>query len=222
VVSWWVCIRASNFLKDVYYPIMDNTRKELWDQLDGETERAFGAFQAYMSLPSRDRTVLRAYRQHVGNPGAVNVSDTWSRWSRQFAWSQRARARDAHLDRIRERSMEKAIEEEAERQAREAERMRGRFNELLGHGYLAATEWLENAQPSDFRPSDVIQITRLHMDAIKAFEATETPREEVTLTEEELAELTQIIEQIEAEGTEEEPKESSGEDDCEESEDEQL
>jgi hypothetical protein len=38
---------------------MENMRKELWNQLDGETERAFGVCQAYMSLLNRGRTVLR-------------------------------------------------------------------------------------------------------------------------------------------------------------------
>jgi hypothetical protein len=72
------------------------------------------------------------------------------------------------------------IVEEAERQAREAERTRYRYNELMTLSYERAMEWLENAQSSDFRPQDVIQSIRFHMDAVKAFEATETPREEVT------------------------------------------
>jgi hypothetical protein len=215
---------ATNFSQSMYDSGMDiEKKKELWDRLENEPERAYRAFESYRNLPSGERTVIAAYRQHVGNPHAAKPSDTWSRWSSQFAWRERAAAYDAHLDRIRERSIEKAIEEEAERQAREAERMRGRYNELLAHGYLAAMEWLENAQPSDFRPSDIIQITRLHMDAVKAFEVSEEPREEVTWTEEELAELTQIIREIEAEETEEEPEEDSdeGEEDADQSEDEQ-
>jgi hypothetical protein len=186
-------------------------KKELWDRLENEPERAYRAFEYYRNLPSGERTLIAAYRRHVGNPEAAKPSDTWSKWFSQYGWRERARAHDAHLDRIRGRSMEKAIEEEAERQAREAERTRYRYNELMTCGYLAAMEWLENAQPSDFRPSDIIQITRLHMDSIKAFEATQTPREEVTWTAEEEAELTQIIREIDAEGAEEEPKEGSEE-----------
>ena len=176
---------------------MENNQKELWDQLDGETERAFGAFQAYMSLPSRDRTVLLAYQQYVGNAGAIKVSDTWSRWSRQFAWRERAAAHDAHLDRIRETSIEKAIAAEAERQTREAEKTRYRYNELMTLGYVQAAEWLENAQPSDLRGQDVLKIIGLHMDAVKAFEATERPREEDTWTEQDEIEIDRIIREVE-------------------------
>ena len=192
---------------------MDNTRKELWDQLDGESERAFGAFRAYMSLPSRDRTVLRAYRQHVGNPGAVKASDTWSRWSRLFAWSERARARDAHLDRIRERSIEKAIEAEAERQAREVEKTRYRYNELLTRSYEEAIECLESGDfLSQMRPQDVINIIKLHFEVVEKQGGFNPPEQDTDLTEEELAELDRILDDIEGEDAQEEPEEGSVDD----------
>ncbi len=100
---------------------------------------------------------------------------------------------------MRRVAYERVIEEEAERQAREVEKTRYRYNELMTLSYEQAMGWLENAQSSDFRPQDVIQIIKVHMDYLKAFETTETPREEVTWTEEEEAELTQIIREIEAE-----------------------
>ena len=198
---------------------MEKKPRELWDRLENEPRRAFEAFRTYLSLPS-GRTVVEAYRRHVDNPHATRVSDTWTGWSHTFAWTLRAAAYDDHLEGMRREAYKRVIEEEAERQAREVEKTRYRYNELLAHGYLAAMEWLENAQPSDFRPSDIIQIIRLHMDAVKTFEATETPKEEVTWTEEEEEELTQIIREIEAEGTEGEPDEGSeeGGEDSEESE----
>ena len=191
---------------------MDIEKKgELWDRLENEPERAYRAFETYRNLPSTERTLIKAYRQHVGNPEASKPSDTWSRWSREFAWRERAGAHDAHLDRMRERSIEKAIKEEAERQAREVERTRYRYNELKALSYEQAMGWLENAESSDFRPQDVIQIIRLHMDAMKAFEATETPREEVTWTEAEEAEVAEIMKEIDAEEGEEQPDEGSEE-----------
>src|SRR5215208_1550791 len=81
-------------------------------------------------------------------------------WAREYAWPERARAHDAHLDRIRERSIEKAIEEEAEKQAREVERTRYRFNELMALSFEGAMEWFEHAQPSDLRAQDVIGIIK--------------------------------------------------------------
>jgi hypothetical protein len=54
------------------------------------------------------------------------------------------------------------VEEEAERQAREVETARGRYNELMTLGYERAVEWVEDAQRSDIRSQDVIQIIRLY------------------------------------------------------------
>jgi hypothetical protein len=34
------------------------------------------AFEPYLSLPSAERTLLEAYRNHVGNPEAIKPSDT--------------------------------------------------------------------------------------------------------------------------------------------------
>jgi hypothetical protein len=201
--------------------IEKESNEQLWHRLQNEPRRAFEAFQTFLSLPSGSRTVVEAYRRHVNNAHATRVSDTWTRWSRDFAWSERAAAFDDHLESLRREAYERVVVEESERQAREVERMRGRYNELMTLGYERAMGWLEGAESSDFRPHDVIQIIRLHMDALKAFEATETPTEKVTWTEEEEAEITQIIREIEAEGTGEEPDEDSdeGEEDSEESED---
>ena len=64
---------------------METEKKELWNRLENEPERAYLAFECFLSLPSGERTLLEAHRQHVGNPEAVKPSDTWSRWSSQFA-----------------------------------------------------------------------------------------------------------------------------------------
>jgi hypothetical protein len=191
---------------------MDTEKRELWDRLENEPERAYRAFECFLSLPSDHRTIVEAYRVYVGNSEAVKPSDTWTKWSHDYAWRERAAAFDDHIASVRREAHEQVIKEQAERQAREMEKARGRYNELMTLGYVQAAEWLENAQPSDFRPTDIIQIIRLHMDAVKAFEITEKPNEEVAWTEEEQAELTQIIREIEAEGAEEEPDENSDDD----------
>jgi hypothetical protein len=194
---------------------------EVWDQLTNESGRAYEAFKVYMFMSPAERSVVGAWREWTENPEAARPSPFFEGWSREHAWSERARAHDAHIERIRCRGMERAIEAEAERQAREVEMTRYRYNELMTYGYERAMEWLENSESSDLRPQDVIQIIRLHMDAIKTFEATETPRNEVTWTEEEEAELIQIIGEIEAEEGEEEPEEGSEEgEDSDQSEDE--
>jgi gas vesicle protein len=192
---------ATNFFQSMYDPGMDiEKKKELWDRLVNEPEMAYRAFEYYRNLPSGERTLIEAYRQHVGNPHAVKPSDTWSRWSSQFAWAERARARDAHFDRIRERSIEKAIETEAERQAREIERMRGRFNELMTVAYDKVIDYLES---EDFvqqrRPADAINQLKLHFEVAQKLgdTNTQTPDSVVDLSEDEQRELDRIVGEIE-------------------------
>jgi hypothetical protein len=85
---------------------MDIQKRELWDRLENEPERAYRAFECFLSLPSNERTLLAAYRQHVGNPEAVKPSDTWSKWASQFAWRERAAAYDDHLASLRREAYE--------------------------------------------------------------------------------------------------------------------
>jgi hypothetical protein len=177
---------------------METEKRELWDRLNNESERAHRAFQTFLRLPSNDRTVIGAYRSHVGNPTAAKVSDTWARWSRDFAWAERANAYDAYLESLRQEAYERAIEEEAARQAREVEKARGRSNELLTLGYVRAVEWLEEMDASQMRMSDAIQVARLHMDYIKAFDVHPEPSHQDDWTEEDDADLERIVKEIEA------------------------
>src|SRR5215217_6164296 len=156
---------------------METERTELWHQLSNESERAHRAFQTFLGLPSDARTVIEAYRSHVGNAEAAKPSDTWARWSRDFAWAERASAYDAYLESLRREAYEKVIVEEAAQQAREVERARGRYNELMTTAYVQAAEWLENAQPADLRAQDVLAIIRLYMDDQKAFGVKEPSTE---------------------------------------------
>jgi hypothetical protein len=177
---------------------MDTEKRELWDRLDNEPERAYRAFECFLSLPSGERTLLGAYRQHVGNPVAVKPSDTWSRWSSDFAWRERAAAYDDHLTSLRRDAYERAIAEEAGRQAREVEKARYRCNELLTLGYERAIAFLEDAQPSDLRFQDVSNVIRLHMDYLKAFGVQPEPSHDDDWTEEDDAELVEIWKKIQA------------------------
>src|SRR5215208_4115416 len=178
--------------------VMDIQKKELWERLENEPERAYRAFEVFLSLPSGERTLLRAYRQHVGNPDAVKPSDTWSGWSNTFAWRERAAAYDDHLARLRRDTHEQAISEEAARQAREVEKARGRSNELLTLGYVRAMEWFEEMDASQMRMSDVIQVARLHMDYLKAFPVQPEPRHEDDWTEEDEAAGERIVKEVDA------------------------
>src|SRR5215204_3112473 len=124
---------------------MDIQKRELWDRLENESDRAYRAFECFLNLPSGERTLLGAYRRHVGNSEAAKPSDTWSGWSNAFAWRERAAAYDDHLASRRREAYERGIEEEAERQGALAERTRNRFSELMTVGYEAAMRSLEES-----------------------------------------------------------------------------
>jgi hypothetical protein len=209
---------------------MDIKKKELWDRLENEPERAYRAFESFLNLPSGERTLLGAYRQHVGNPDAVKPSDTWSGWANTFAWRERAAAYDDYLASLRREAHEQVIKEQAAQQAREVEKTRYHYNELMAAAYHRAMECLEDDDwvSSNLRASDVLNITRLYMDAVKTFEADRQSKAEDDWIEEDEAAGEQIIKDIEARRYLEHPdlgledwegsEEGSGEDRSEESE----
>lgn len=173
--------------------------RELWERLENEPERAYRAFECYLTLPSGDRTLLGAYRHHVGNPHVAKPSDTWSGWSNRFAWRERTIAYDDHLTTVRREAYERGVEEEAERQGAIAERNRNRMNELMTLGYEESMKWLENKGFDEMRASDVIQIMRLHMEAVKAFEVQREPKQEDDWTEEDDEFVERFMRDIRAE-----------------------
>src|SRR5215204_5070562 len=182
-----------------YASDMDTEKRELWDRLENETERAYRAFECFLSLPSGERTLLGAYRRHVDNPDVAKPSDTWSGWSNAFAWRERATAYDDHLASLRREAYERGIEEEAERQGVVAERNRNRFSELMTVGYEAAMKSLEEVvEEGRMRPAEAIQITRLHLEAVKAFGVGRESRDEDTWTEEDDTEFDEIVKEVDA------------------------
>jgi hypothetical protein len=195
---------------------MDTQKRELWDRLENEPERAYRAFESFLSLPSGERTLLEAYRRHVDNPQATKPSDTWSRWSSDFAWRERAAAYDDHIASLRREAYEQAISEEAARQAREVEKARYRCNELLTLGYERAIAFLEDAQPSDLRFQDVSSVIRLHMDYLKAFPVQPEPSHDDDWTEEDEAHLVEIWKRIKAKRNLEEDAQAPDEQDSDE------
>jgi hypothetical protein len=105
--------------------------------------------------------------------------------------------------------MEKVIEEEAAKQARQAERVRGRFNELMALTYERAIEYLEEGEfLEQLRPADVVQILKLHLETVHKLGDTEPEAAEgaaVDWSEDEQRELDRIVGEIESEEAQEEP-----------------
>ena len=197
---------------------MDIEKRELWDSLDSEPSRAYEAFQTYLSLPSGDRTLVAAYRHYVDNPNALKASDTWVAWAHRYAWKDRAKAYDSHIDRIRRKGMEEAIEQAAAEQARQAERARYHLNDLLTNYHAKTMDFLEQMDPADMRFSDAVQVARLHIEHVDKFGSGEEGVREDDWTEEDDAELDEIWEKIQvrkdaeegAQGPDEQDSESDG------------
>src|SRR5918992_227601 len=190
----------------------ESERKELWHQLDNESDRAHEAFRTFMSLPPAERSVVRAWREWTGNPDAKREPPYFAGWARDFAWSDRARAHDHHIEIIRESGMEEAIREEAPRQARQVEQVRGRFNELMAITYERAIEYLEDEDfIKQLRPADVVQILKIHLETTQKLgdTNTQTPDSGVDWSEDEQRELDRILDEIESEEAQEEPEEGS-------------
>jgi hypothetical protein len=198
----------------------EESREQLWHRLDNESGRAYEAFKVYMYLPPGDRTPLAAWRSYSGNPNASKTPPYFFGWGKDYAWSERARAHDHHLEVIRESGMEQAIKEEAARQARAAEQTRFRFHELMTIAYQRAIESLESdGFVEQLRPSDVIQILKTHLETTHKLGGSETDTlggaAAVDWTEDEQRELDRILDEIESETAQEEevPGPESGESD---------
>ena len=69
-----------------------------WEQLAGESAKAFAAFAVYRDLGAQ-RSISAAYRQSSGSAAAA--AGTWNGWSTEHEWVARAEAYDKHLEQIR-------------------------------------------------------------------------------------------------------------------------
>jgi hypothetical protein len=198
----------------------ESERKELWHQLDNEPNRAHDAFKCYMLLAPAQRSLVQGWRQWSGNAAAKREPPYFLRWSHAFAWGERARAHDHHIEVLREAGAEAAIKEEAKRQARTVEQVRGRFNELLCLTYERAIEYLEDEDfLKQLRPADVVQILKLHLETVHKLGDSEPEAAggsaTVDWSEDEQRELDAILDEIDAEEALEERE--SGSDGGEES-----
>jgi hypothetical protein len=207
----------------------ENERKELWHQLDNESDRAHEAFRTFMLLPPAERSVVGAWRKWSANPDAKREPPYFAGWAKDYAWSDRARAHDHHIEVIRESGMEEAIREEAVRQARQVEQVRGRFNELMAMAYERAIEYLEDDDfVKQLRPADVMQILRLHLETTHKLGGSETDTPDdataVDWSEDEQRELDRILDEIESEEAQDQSSSGSadGEESSEERDDEQT
>ena len=185
----------------------EKPREQLWHRLDSESGRAYEAFKVFVYLPPAERSVVRAWREWSGKPDAKREPPFFYNWAHDFAWKERAVARDHHIELIRERGMEKAIEEEAEFQARQVEQMRFRFNEIMSVSYARAMERLQDSEWAEdgIRMSDIVKIAQLHLEGVLKLGETERAAPEGDWDESEAEEDEvgrRIVEEVDAEAEE--------------------
>jgi hypothetical protein len=87
-------------------------KRQPWEQLDGEGDKAFEAFTVY-----RDSGIPRSLPE-VSRRSAKSVP-LIKRWSAKYRWAERARAWDAHRAAARDRTTVRVAESDAEKLARE-------------------------------------------------------------------------------------------------------
>lgn len=171
-------------------------RRELWDRLDNESPADYEKFRAYLTLPPGERSLLAAYRLWSDNPNAKWTTDKFKSLHEPFAWEDRARARDAHLEKIRQKGEEAAIEQEAMRQARVAERNRGEISEALSVIHDNVMEFLNSMDTTNMRFSDVVQAVRLKIEYADKFGVGDEGIKEDEWTEEDDELAEEIAERI--------------------------
>jgi hypothetical protein len=183
----------------------EESRQELWHKLNNESSRAYEAFKVFMYLPPAERTIVGAWRLWSDNPDAGREPPFFQNWARNSAWIERSRAHDHHIEVIRERGMEKAIEEEAEFQARQVEQVRFRYQEMLSSLYERAMQWIEDSEwtRGDLRAADVVKIVQLHADATDKLGEPQAVAPEGDWDEGEEDEIgPQIVEEVDAQAEE--------------------
>lgn len=110
-----------------------------WEQQAGESAKAYAAFCLYRDLGSRrsldeaSRSYHRSGRdiQHASAGRSPRASGTIRRWAQRYNWLARARAWDQEAERIKQAEQHAAIQEMAERHAKEALMMQNKAVERL-------------------------------------------------------------------------------------------
>lgn len=96
---------------DVVIPMEDRLP---FERLEVETAKQFRAFCTFRDM-GPDRTIVGAFRIHMGKENQPQASAFFKEWAERFKWRLRAQAYDDHFERLALRKKEAAIEEAAQR-----------------------------------------------------------------------------------------------------------
>ena len=145
-----------------------------WLQQPDEPDGAYRAFKAYRNLPSRERSVLAAFRQETGRPDAAEPPGQWTGWAAQHGWVRRARSWDAEMERVQR---EAHLAEVAELGRRHARIARGMLDK--------AVQRLNAIDPAELSPSELVRFIDygVKIEQLALSKPTQINREEVVTPE---------------------------------------
>lgn len=168
-----------------------------WDMWPDENERQYKAFECYMEIDPRVRTLPNAWTKYkeIFEEASGDISSSFRDWSRKYKWSDRAKAYDQHLATKRRGAYEAGIVKEAKRRGVDVERLR----ETLGDNFQVIQNTLDelmtrvqNGQidPEKITLAGIAGLLRIQLDIAKHLSddtAGRTPMEELDkMSEEEL------------------------------------
>lgn len=144
------------------------TDRKPWDRLPGEPDKAYRAFECFLDMPYWERKDLHAYRNYVGNSEASHVSATWLSWKEEFFWEERVRAYDFHVQKERREQTIRAQIEAGYELGDELARMEQRMHHIQELLYEKLREKLEEDDLLEWRPMDLINLSRVMTEAYAA------------------------------------------------------
>lgn len=180
---------------DTHDRLEENQERKPRDRMPGESDKAYRAFECYLDLPYWERKDLYAYRTYVGNPEAWHVSATWLSWKEEYFWEERVRAYDSYVQKERREQTIKTQVEAGYEWGDELARMEQRMFHVQELVYEKLREKLEEDDRLDWRPMDLIKLSRAMTEsysAIKKARSVEDPNHKDNLpplTDEELDDL---------------------------------
>jgi hypothetical protein len=158
-----------------------------WEQRHdlAESSVAYHAFCHYRDLDTRDRTLNRAYNNHMtqcrtgagevteGEPTWLRASGCWQDWKRDYRWDERVALKTAYEDRRERERQLQAIKDMNVRHAALGVKIQNQLVKLL-----------EEFDPKTIQPKDLAPILKAATDVERRArgEATEIVQNETTLT----------------------------------------
>jgi hypothetical protein len=191
-----------------------------WEPMEGETAKAFEAFEYYRRLPPGERSLQRAWEHYWDRPGNARARHQqeagkphghWTRWMSRWRWRERALAWDEEVAALaRDQELERELkaklqEQEEEIRQRRLMREEARAARAVGRRILARilqgveAGQLEQMQVSDLLPhlqkASVLLEVGQKLDRLFSGEPTDITRQQ-TDTRETVRKLVDIMQEF--------------------------